>query len=159
MMYFDIAELKNHHIELAAARRALAKQVRDVPGMEAFYDTSQLAGVSGWIGRFLRNSYFPDRSGDVYYLTKEWTYFSSQPTGTSHGDPWPYDTHVPFVIAGWRVRPKQIKASVQVTDLAPTLADLVGAHWPRSETMDGLHGRHCPRGWGQSAKYCRFKPA
>ena len=137
MMYFDIAELKNHHIELAAARRALAKQVRDVPGMEAFYDPSQLAGVSGWIGRFLRNSYFPDRSGDVYYLTKEWTYFSSQPTGTSHGDPWPYDTHVPFVIAGWRVRPKQIKASVQVTDLAPTLADLVGAHWPRSETMDG----------------------
>jgi predicted AlkP superfamily pyrophosphatase or phosphodiesterase len=141
MLYFNIAELERHHIELTTAREALAEQVHNVPGMEGFYDPSRLAEGSGWFGSILKNSYFPDRSGDVYYLTKEWTYFSSNPTGTSHGDPWPYDTHVPFVIAGWRVRPQQITASVQVSDLAPTLADLVGVHWPRSETIDGRSQR------------------
>jgi predicted AlkP superfamily pyrophosphatase or phosphodiesterase len=137
MLYFNRTELARHHISLAAARRALAEQVHNVPGIAGFYDTSQLPGVPGWIGSFLRNSSFPDRSGDVYYLTEEWTCFSSQPTGTSHGDPWPYDTHVPLVIAGWRIQPKRITASVQLADLAPTLADLLAVHWPRSEPLDG----------------------
>lgn len=67
MLYFDSAELERHHIEIAAARRALAEQVRDVPGIEGLYDMSQLRRVRG----ILRNSCFPDRSGDVYYLTKK----------------------------------------------------------------------------------------
>ncbi len=137
MLYFDRAELTRHGIALAAARLALVKQVHDVPGVAGFYDTSRLASVPGWVGRFLRNSTSASRSGDIYYLTKEWTLFSSKPTGTSHGDPWPYDTHVPLVIAGWGIQPQRIKRNVQIVDLAPTLADLIGAHWPRSEALDG----------------------
>ncbi len=137
MLYFNVDELERHHIKLAAARRALAERVHSVPGVEAFYDVAKASDAPGWFGNILRNSYFPGRSGDVYYLTKEWTYFSSRPTGTSHGDPWPYDTHVPFVIAGWRVQPKRIATRIQVADLAPTLADLLEVHWPPSEKVDG----------------------
>ncbi|PYV69868.1 MAG: hypothetical protein DMG96_32970 [Acidobacteria bacterium] len=137
MLYFDRAELARHGISLAAASRALVTQVHDVPGVAGFYDTSRLASVPGWIGTFLRNSASTTRSGDVYYLTKEWTLFSSKSTGTSHGDPWPYDTHVPLVIAGWRIQPQRIKRNVQIADLAPTLASLIGVHSPRLEVVDG----------------------
>jgi hypothetical protein len=137
MLYFDRGALARQNITLEAARHALATEVHDVPGMEGFYDATQLTTVPGWIGTFLRNSNFPGRSGDVYYLTKQWTFFSSRPTGTSHGDPWPYDTHVPFVIAGWRIQPKRIAAEIHVADLAPTLADLVDLRLPASEAIDG----------------------
>ena len=91
------------------------------PGIDGFYDTAHLDSVPGWIGECLRNSAFQERSGDVYYLTSEWTLFSPKPSGTSHGYPWPYDTHVPVVFAGWHIASQLIAADIQVVDLAPTL--------------------------------------
>jgi hypothetical protein len=137
MLYFDRTELARHNISIAAASEALAKQVKSVPGIDGFYDVTRLESVEGWIGPVLRNSVFPKRSGDVYYLPSQWTLFSSKPTGTSHGDPWPYDRHVPLVLAGWHVKAQRIARNVQVADLAPTLADLTGVHWPKSEVLDG----------------------
>jgi predicted AlkP superfamily pyrophosphatase or phosphodiesterase len=137
MLYFDAAELTRHSISVLAASQALATQVHDVPGIDAFFDSAQLDSVEGWIGTCLRNSAFPGRSGDVYYLTSEWTLFSTKPTGTSHGYPWPYDTHVPVVFAGWHIAPKRVPDDVQVVDLAPTLADLTAVHLPASEVIDG----------------------
>ena len=137
MLYFDRSELARHNISLKAAREALATKVHNVPGVDGFYDTANLSSVKGSIGICLRNSVFPGRSGDVYYLTSEWTLFSSKPTGTSHGYPWPYDFHVPFVLAGWHVGPQRIEQSVQVVDLAPTLAELTGVHTSSSEVIDG----------------------
>lgn len=137
MLYFDSAELANHSISLAAATHALSAQVHDVPGIDAFYDTAHLGSVEGWIGTCLRNSAFPVRSGDVYYLTSEWTLFSNKPTGTSHGYPWPYDSHVPVLLAGWHVTAQRIVDDIQVVDLAPTLAQLTGVHPPASEVIDG----------------------
>jgi predicted AlkP superfamily pyrophosphatase or phosphodiesterase len=137
MLYFDKAELARHNISVSAASKALATQVHGVPGIDRFYDTPHLDSVPGWIGRCLRNSAFPERSGDVYYLTSQWTLFSSKPNGTSHGYPWPYDTHVPIVFAGWHIGPQRIPAEIQVVDLAPTLADLTGAQIPPSERIDG----------------------
>jgi len=140
MLYFDRAELARHNLSLSAASEVLTKQV-NVPGIDGFYDVTHLESVEGWIGPVLRNSIFPKRSGDVYYLPSQWTLFSSKPTGTSHGDPWPYDRHVPLVLAGWHVEAQRIARNVQVADLAPTLADLTGVHWPKSEVLDGISRR------------------
>jgi len=137
MLYFDRAELARHKISLEAATEALTKKVKNVPGIDGFYDVRYLQPVQGWIGPVLRNSVFPAHSGDVYYLPSQWTLFSSNPTGTSHGDPWPYDTHVPLVLAGWHVQAQGIQKKVHVVDLAPTLADLTGVHPPQSEALDG----------------------
>jgi hypothetical protein len=136
-LYFDVAELGRHNISVSDASKALATQVHDVPGVDGFYDTAHLDLVPGWIGTCVRDSAFPRRSGDVYYLTSEWTLFSSKPSGTSHGDPWPYDTHVPFVLAGWHIGAQRIESKVQVVDLAPTLAKLTWVHWQNSEGIDG----------------------
>ena len=138
MLYFDRAELARHTISIADASKVLATQVKDVPGVEGFYDTAHLDLVPDWVGTLVRNSAFIGRSGDVYYMTKEWTLFSSKPSGTSHGDPWFYDTHVPVVLAGWHLGAKRIESKVQVVDLAPTLAKLTGVHWQNSERIDGI---------------------
>ena len=137
MLYFDNAELARHGLSVSAASHALATEVHGVPGIDGFYDTAHLDSVPGWIGTYLRNSAFPGRSGDVYYLTSEWKLLTSKLTGTSHGDPWPYDTHVPLVLAGWHIVSRRITDNVHVVDLAPTLAEIVGVHWPSAEVLDG----------------------
>ena len=137
MLYFDRDELARHDISLAAASQALVTQVHNVPGIDGFYSVAHLDSEGNWIGTILRNSIFPTRSGDVYYLTSQWTLFSSKPTGTSHGDPWPYDTHIPLLLAGWHIGGQRITNSVRAVDLAPTLADLTGVHSPPSEVLDG----------------------
>jgi hypothetical protein len=84
-------QLADRNITLTTATDALTAKVKD-PGVDGSYDAAHLGFVKDRIGAILRNSAFPARSGDVYYLTTQWMLFSSKPTGTSHGDPWPYDT-------------------------------------------------------------------
>ena len=152
MFYFDRAELARHRISLEAASHALVTQVHGVPGVDGFYSVTHLDSVQNWIAKILRNSAFPARSGDVYYLTSKWTLFSSKPTGTSHGDPWPYDTHVPLLLAGWHIAAQRIFYSVQAVDLAPTLADLTRVHWPTSEVLDGKSRKGLLRVSGSRSK-------
>ena len=137
MLYFDRVELASQGITVDAAVDALTTRVKDVPGIDAFYSATHLDSVKNEIGTILRNSAFPERSGDVYYLTSEWTLFSSKASGTSHGDPWPYDTHVPLILAGWHIRTERIDRAVRVVDVAPTLAGLTHVVPPKSETLDG----------------------
>lgn len=137
MLYFDRVELARHNISLAAARQALTTKVHDVPGVQGFYGATRFESAPSRIKTILRNSTFLARSGDVYYLTRQWTLFSSKPTGTSHGDPWPYDTHVPLLLAGWHIPTQRIMNNIQAVDLAPTLAELTGVHSPPSEVLDG----------------------
>lgn len=137
MLYFDRDALSRHGIAVDAAVKALTQKVHDVPGVCGFYDPAHPENATKDFGAILEQSYFPGRSGDVYYRTCEWTLFASKAAGTSHGDPWSYDTHVPIVFAGWHVRPRRIEESVHVADIAPTLADLVGVKATPSEVLDG----------------------
>jgi arylsulfatase A-like enzyme len=62
-------------------------------------------------------SYHPDRCGDLYVLLKPYYVPGNYLTGTTHGSPHKYDTHVPLVVFGGGVKPGLYKEKV-----APTLA-------------------------------------
>jgi arylsulfatase A-like enzyme len=64
-------------------------------------------------------------------------YYMFTATGTTHGSPYEYDTHVPvaFLGPGW-VRAGSYAGTVGVEDIAPTLATLLGI-----ETPSGNMGR------------------
>ncbi len=75
-----------------------------------------------------RRGLHPRRSGDiVFFLEPGWhaddEYFGKG--GTTHGSPYPYDTHVPLLWYGWKVKPGQTVEAVSITDIAPTLAALL----------------------------------
>ncbi len=76
----------------------------------------------------IRRGLHPKRSGDMLFLLEPgWhpddEYFGKG--GTTHGSPYPYDTHVPLVWYGWKIRPGQTVEPVSITDIAPTLAALL----------------------------------
>ncbi len=76
----------------------------------------------------IRRGLHPKRSGDLLFLLEPgWhaddAYFGRG--GTTHGSPYPYDTHVPLVWYGWKIPMGQTVETVSITDIAPTLAALL----------------------------------
>ena len=58
--------------------------------------------------------------------------YGSRPTGSSHGTPHRYDTHVPLMMWGpnW-VRSGEVGKRVELADLAPTLAAILSIPVPQ----------------------------
>ena len=71
-------------------------------------------------------SYHPDRCGDLYVLLKPYYVPGNYLTGTTHGSPHKYDTHVPLVVFGGGVKPGLYKEKVAPTLAAAILAKFLG---------------------------------
>jgi hypothetical protein len=69
------------------------------------------------------------RSGDVFYQVKP-RWIERPGTGSTHGSPYNYDTHVPLLWFGVGVTPGIRTERVGVDDLAPTLAHILGISAP-----------------------------
>lgn len=72
----------------------------------------------------VKNGVNPKRSGDIMVI-QEPGWISTYTTGTSHGSLYEYDTHVPLIFYGWGLKPKEVIAPVEITDIAPTIAALL----------------------------------
>ena len=79
----------------------------------------------------MRKSWHPDVSGDVQFALKPNWMFASSRNMTTHGSPYPYDTHVPILAYGPRwMKPGRVDSRVEVVDIAPTLARWLGVPVP-----------------------------
>ncbi len=76
-----------------------------------------------------RRSYNESRGRDLLLVLKPYHYFS-RATGSTHGSPNDYDTHVPLLWFGAGVPKSTHTERVGVDDLAPTLSALLGISAP-----------------------------
>ncbi|MGZ4035303.1 MAG: alkaline phosphatase PafA [Bacteroidia bacterium] len=74
------------------------------------------------------------RSGDVLvnYLPDYIPFY--MPTGTTHGSPYSYDTHVPLLFYGWNIKQGSSAEQVYITDLSATLAMMLNIQFPNGCT-------------------------
>jgi predicted AlkP superfamily pyrophosphatase or phosphodiesterase len=76
-----------------------------------------------------RRSYHAGRGRDLLLITKPY-HFLARNSGSTHGQPYEYDTHVPIVWFGAGV-PQAVRTDkVGVDDIAPTLSALLGIPAP-----------------------------
>lgn len=141
--------LKSSAIEAAGesperVEAALAEWLATQDGVRAAYTRRQLdAGVPAEdVAAMVRRSYSPDRCGDVYVVLEPYHLPSDAlGTGTTHGSPWSYDTHVPLVVYGTRVVPGVRKDRVSPLAAAAILSAAAGVKPPSGATAtvpDGL---------------------
>ncbi len=71
-----------------------------------------------------------DRSGDVYIQLKSGWLDSDYPTGTSHGSPYNYDTHVPLIFYGWNVPEGETSRKTAIPQIAPTISNMLNIPLP-----------------------------
>jgi hypothetical protein len=63
---------------------------------------------------------------------------SEKTTGTTHGSAYSYDTHVPLLWYGWKIAADQSLQTVEITDIATTLALLLDIQAPNGNFGQSL---------------------
>lgn len=83
--------------------------------------------------QILSNSYNPARSGDIM-INYEPYWLGWRTKGTSHGAIFSYDTHVPLLWYGWKIKTGDDNQLHHITDIAPTLSNLLNIQEPNGTT-------------------------
>lgn len=82
----------------------------------------------------VKNGYNASRSSDIQFITKSnWIIWYSR-TGTTHGSPYEYDSHVPLIFYGWNIKNASSQSSVYIQDIAPTVSALLHIELPHGST-------------------------
>lgn len=102
------------------------------PEMERVLLLDNLAGVTlnEKIKSALTNGYYPKRSGDLQLVLKPQYIDGFLRGGTTHGVWNPYDTHIPLLWYGWKIKPGSLNREVYMTDIAATVAALLHIQMP-----------------------------
>jgi arylsulfatase A-like enzyme len=79
---------------------------------------------------FILNGFNPFRSGDLVFDLTMGYLTGTYHEGTSHGTSFDYDTHVPLIFYGWKVKPGESNTQVFVEDIAPTITNLIQIQEP-----------------------------
>ena len=118
----------------AQIETAAARAISEIPGIYSAYSRTQV--LEGRlpqtdISSHIYKGFHPKLSGDVVVVTEP-NFFIEGPggTGTTHGSPYNYDTHVPILIAGPGIRPGVWADPVSPADIASTLCLLLGIEAP-----------------------------
>lgn len=77
----------------------------------------------------IQRGYNKKRSGDLI-ISLEPGWMDYEQTGTTHGAPYSYDTHVPLFWYGWQIKQGQTSESIDITDIAPTISTMLGIPFP-----------------------------
>jgi predicted AlkP superfamily pyrophosphatase or phosphodiesterase len=121
---------------------ATAKEiVKNMPGIASVFTRTDIEGLEKKtpltaLEQLVKKGYYigadgkgTRRNGDLWIITKE-NWFISEDVATTHGSPYQYDTHVPLILYGARVKPGSYENACSPSDIAPTLAKMLGIGKP-----------------------------
>ncbi len=137
-VYLDHAMLKDQNVSTDKLRTILQKLAKDQAGYDAFFVADDIrrsdfaAAAADALRVRVKNCYFAGRSGDVYvHVAKNW-YAGGLAAG--HGSAHAYNTHVPLLLFGRGINPGKHDTPAAPTDIAPTMARLLGIPKPTKAT-------------------------
>jgi arylsulfatase A-like enzyme len=131
-LYLNLDLAAQAGLDPAQVRREAARAAAALPHIFRVYTREQLMSgqvLGDEVGRRVVNGYNERRGADIAFLPDPY-WIVSGPTGTSHGTPFGYDTHVPVIFLGSGIRAGRYDASIAVNDIAPTLATILDVEIP-----------------------------
>ena len=133
--FLDYDVIKNLELNTQEVQETIAKELMNYKGVDRTYTAYQMwqNNYTHGIPYILQNGYNQKRSGDVLVVLKPGT-ISYSKTGSTHGSPQIYDTHVPFLLYGKGVKKGSTIERTEIADIAPTLAVLLGISFPNGAT-------------------------
>ncbi len=124
-VYLDQKLIETKKLDAPAIRRAAAGWLNKQPDVAFAVARDDLESATGPYAAALRAGYYPERSGDVLFVLKQYRVLESESSGTSHGAPYSYDNEVPLLLLGRGVKPGFYPATVRAIDVAPTVSSLM----------------------------------
>ena len=130
----------------AEARRIVKDALLKVKGIMRVFTREELerGGFPDWdrTAILVYNGFNPQRSGDLAVIPRAFYLIGSYYTGTNHGTPYTYDTHVPLVFYGAGIpRGKEVSHFCSTTSIAPTISSMLRIEQPASGVGEVLPTR------------------
>ncbi len=124
---FDLGKINSTALDFDAIKKITIEYLQRQPGISMVVDISKVgeSPIPEPIRKMISNGYNFKRSGSIQIIPNSGLLDAFYKTGTSHGKWNPYDTHIPFLIYGWNIKPGRLYRTVQMSDIAPTIAALL----------------------------------
>ncbi|WP_395748181.1 alkaline phosphatase family protein [Prosthecobacter sp.] len=133
-LYYDHAVLETNKVQPEALTAFIREWALSKEVFHAVYGRDQLleGRAPGVIGQRIANGFNGERSGDAVLILKPWMISGTgkAATGTTHGSPFSYDTHIPIIFYGAPFKAGRYADEFSITDLAPTLSAGLGIEEP-----------------------------
>ncbi len=130
-IYLDRKIIEKNGLILADVQQAVADELTGIKGVAAAIPGTALSHnrlPDTFLNRAALRSFNKERSGDILILFKPHYFindFNGEVMATNHGGPWNYDTSVPVVFAGGKIKPQRIYRPIEPIDIAPTLTEIM----------------------------------
>jgi predicted AlkP superfamily pyrophosphatase or phosphodiesterase len=130
-VYFNKQIIKDKGLDLIKVKQAFKEFLIAQPQVKRVYTEEEILANSGndYYLNFVAKGYDVTQDGDMVIIDKpgdiEYT-----TTGTSHGTPYSYDTHVPAIFYGWHIKKGESYDKKVITEIAPTIAQKIKVAFP-----------------------------
>ena len=131
MPYLNLKLIRAHRLDPAAVESvaaAAARTVDHIARVATWHELQDGRVQQDAIGSAMTMGFYGPRSGSLYIVQEPYYIFDA--TGTTHGTPYDYDTHVPLLFLGPGIAPAVYNRKVAINDVAPTLAEILGVERP-----------------------------
>jgi hypothetical protein len=129
--YLNRRLLDSMKIDLASLKTFFLQELNKSADVLVAFDNENLQTVNlpSEIKEMFVKGYNYKLSGDIQVVYKP-GYFLGGATGSTHGSMYAYDTHIPLLWMGWGIKQGNLYREVYMTDIATTLAALLGIQMP-----------------------------
>lgn len=118
--------LRERKIQIPAVYNEVRNLMLKQAGVSNVLNLHQLsdAMIPEYQLQLVKNGQNPQRSGDLMVMLQP-GWVEGRLTGSTHGSIFAYDTHVPLLWYGWKIKPGRSAERTAVADITPTLANLL----------------------------------
>lgn len=129
----DLKKINESNLDYDAVKKATVSFLEKQPGIQFAVDVDNIgyAPIPEPIKSMIINGYNTKRCGPIMIIPDAgWFGGQEGGTGTTHGNWNPYDTHIPLVFMGWKIKPGTTNRHISMSDISPTLAALLHIQMP-----------------------------
>lgn len=136
-VFLDKKVIDNLDMDLDDVEEEIAAEMMRYTNIDKVFTGTQLwqnsYHQSSGIPYIIQKGWNQKRSGDVLFVQKP-GYIAYPQTGSTHGSPMIYDTHVPLLFMGSGIQKGETASRTEIPDIAPTLAVMLGIAFPNGTT-------------------------
>jgi predicted AlkP superfamily pyrophosphatase or phosphodiesterase len=144
-IYLDHQKMKELNLNKSDVETFIADEIVKWEGVKRVFTSKHLEGGNSddlWLN-MVRRGFHHTKSGDVIFILEPGYLPKNSDTekarkGTSHGSSFNYDTHVPLIWYGKKIKKQNIYHTVNITDIAATLIHMLNLQRPGAMTGEPI---------------------
>ena len=139
-IFFDKAKVKAKGLSLQEVKQTFKDYLHKQDFIKRVYTEDEIVSgnPSDYYLDYIVKGYDPVQNGELVMIFKP-GYVEYSATGTTHGSPYSYDTHVPLIFFGWNIKKGQTHDRKEITQIAPTVTQMLKITMPNSSDGKVLH--------------------